>query len=264
MRGSIQKKGRRYYIVYRLDGKPKWERVPEPNTKKNAEKLLTQRIHEIDRGEYREIQRVSFAEFAERWLRDYVDDPNHVKHSTAHYYHRTFKARLLPTFGSYPLVSITADRIQTFVAEMSREGLSPASIRNYAAPLGKCLKHAVQWGYLRNNPMPSVEMPRLKREEKRFLSPTQVGQLLHNVPDQWKPLFTTAALTGMRLGELLAMRWENLDWDEAQYHVKGRLFLGLFDTPKSIESRRPIDLSPAVLTAGDSQERSEPAQAVQW
>ena len=172
-----------------------------------------------------------------------------MKHSTAHYYHRTFRARLLPAFGSYPLVSITADRIQTFVAEMSREGLSPASIRNYAAPLGRCLKHAVQWGYLRNNPVPSVEMPKLKREEKRFLSPTQVGQLLQNVPDQWKPMFTTAALTGMRLGERLAMPRENLDWDEAQYHVKERLFLGRFDTPKSIESPRPIDLSPAVLTA---------------
>ena len=100
MRGSVTKKDGRYFIVYtvgkriaktgpragQLVPKQKWEKVPEPNTKKNAEKLLAMRVAEINRGEYQEIRKGVFSEFAERWLRDYVDDPNHIKPSSAYHY----------------------------------------------------------------------------------------------------------------------------------------------------------------------------------
>ena len=99
MRGSVQKKGKRYYIVYTIGTKQKWEKVPEPNTKKNADRLLAQRVAEIHRGEYREIKKVTFREFAERWIRDYVNDPNHVKASTAKKYRSVFNAHLMPFFG---------------------------------------------------------------------------------------------------------------------------------------------------------------------
>ncbi|MDP6779885.1 MAG: hypothetical protein QGI83_24215 [Candidatus Latescibacteria bacterium] len=62
--------------------------------------------------------------------------------------------------------------------------LSPASIRNHPASLGRYLKHASQWGYLRINPRPLVEMPKLKHQERRIISPDQVGRFLEKVPKQ--------------------------------------------------------------------------------
>ena len=64
----MQKKGGRYYTVYTVGKKQKWEKVSEPNTKKNAERLLAQRVTEINQGEYRDIKKATFAEFAQRCL----------------------------------------------------------------------------------------------------------------------------------------------------------------------------------------------------
>jgi hypothetical protein len=91
MRGSIIKKPNgRLYIVYYAGKKQKWEKVPENKhgrqTKKDAQRLLTQRINEINTGTYREIKKVTFNEFAEKWFADYVDDTNHLKPSTAQAY----------------------------------------------------------------------------------------------------------------------------------------------------------------------------------
>ena len=102
MAGSIQKKNGRYYIVLPFGKKRKWERVPDPNTKKNAEKLLAQRQVEMHRGEYRDLKKSSFEEFAERWFRDYVDDPNHIKPSTAGTYRSVYRKHLQQFFGPYP------------------------------------------------------------------------------------------------------------------------------------------------------------------
>ena len=250
MRGSIVKKPNgRYYIVYYLGKKQKWEKVPDPNTKKRAEHLLAKRVKEIHDGEYREIKNVLFREFAERWLADYVSDPNHVKGSTATAYRRTFESRLVPFFGDYPLAALSPDLVQRFVAQLSREGLAAATIRTYLAPFGKCLKHAVRWGYLRTDPTPLVELPRIKQREAKFLTPDQLGVLLENIPEPWKVLFTTAAMTGMRIGELVAMRWANLNLKALQYSVRERLYNGEFDTPKSDQSRRTVDLTPSVVLA---------------
>ena len=60
-------------------------------------------------------------------------------------------------------------------------------------------------------------------------------------------LYLTAVMSGIRLGELLAMRWKNLDWEGGQYHVKERLYIGEFDTPKNEGSRRAVDLIPSII-----------------
>ena len=273
MRGSVTKKDGRYFIVYtvgtrtaktglragQLVPKQKWEKVPEPNTKKNAEKLLAMRVSEIARGVYQEIKKDTFSEFAERWLRDYAGDTNHVKQSTGAHYVRIFKAQLLPFFGSRRLTDITPELVQEFITLQSQEGKLPQTVRNYLTPLGKMLKHAVQWGYLRTSPMPYVQLPRVRRKEMAFLTGDQARALLEKVPEEWRPLFLVGVMTGMRLGELLAMRWKNLDWKAAAYHVRERLYNCVFDTPKTETSARTVDLSAAVLSALKAHRASQSA-----
>ena len=174
-RGSVVKRiGKRkvkgkpavyYYAVYYVGKKQKWEKAPYPGRKEDAERLLAQRLREVDQGEYREIQKTTFAEFAARWIRDYVEDPNHVKQSTTSTYKGIFKRRLLPFFGEYPLTAITSERVQEFTSGMSREGLAPKTIHNHLIPLGAMFNAAVRLGYLKSTPMTNVQKPKLRRRE---------------------------------------------------------------------------------------------------
>ena len=249
MRGSVQKKGKRYYVVYVVDKRQKWERVTEPNTKRHAEQLLAQRIAEIDRGEYVEIKKVTFREFAARWLSDYVDDPNHIKASSATAYRSSFEVHLIPAFAEYALTDVRPEVIQAFISKLSKAGLSPQTIKNTLTPLTTMFKHAVQWGYLRTSPMPFVERPKVRRVETAHLTPDEVRRFLQHVPEDRYAFYLTAVMTGMRIGELLAMRWSNLDLENGQYHIRERVYMDIFDVPKSRASIRSVDLTPSVVAA---------------
>jgi integrase len=251
MRGSIVKKGQRYYVVFPVGKKQKWERAPLNEkgrpTKKEAEKLLAQRMTELDSGSYREIKKVTFREFAEDWLRDYAGDTNHIKESTATRYVAVINAHHIPFFGDCYLADITPALVQEFITYMSKIPLKASTIQSHLAPLTKMMSHAVKWGFLRNSPMPMVERPKVRKQEVRFLSGVEVKLMLGHVPGEWYPFFLTAALTGMRLGELLAMRWQNMQWENCRYNVMERIYEGVFNTPKSDASMRSVDLSPMVL-----------------
>ena len=81
--------------------------------------------------------------------------------------------------------------------------------------------------------MGKVQKPRVRRQETAFLSALEVRRPLEVMSEDWHAFFTTAALTGMRLSELLAMRWANLDWETGTYDVRERLYEGHFDSPKT-------------------------------
>ena len=97
--------------------------------------------------------------------------------------------------------------------------------------------------------MPYVQRPKVRKKEMQCLTANQVRGFLGHVPEDWEAFFLTAALTGMRVGELMAMRWKNLDLEGSRYHVVERIYKGLFDTPKSESSLRWVDLAPRVLDA---------------
>jgi len=87
------------------------------------------------------------------------------------------------------------------------------------------LNHAIDWGYLRENPANKVRNPRVPRKEMDFLTTEEIGVFLNHVPAPWFPFFLTAIVSGMRFGELMAMKWGNLDWKRGQYTREyGRIY----------------------------------------
>jgi len=139
--------------------------------------------------------------------------------------------------------------VQRFVTQKRTEGLAPQTIKNVLIPLKEMLKHAVRWGYLRESPALYVELPRIPHKEMDFLTPEEIRRFLDYVPRARSALFVTAVMTGMRRGEILAMRWANLDWNRGQYFVREALYRKHFVEPKSEASRRAIDLAQTVLDA---------------
>ncbi len=244
MRGSIQKKGTTYYVVLPIGPKRKWLKVG-PN-KKEAERVLVQEIARLHNGPYRELKKITFAEFAKKWMSDYARSA--VKASTYESYDSVLRMHLLPFFGTMELAKITLEAVQGYVATKQQEGrVQPKTINNTLVPLKEMFTHAVRWGYLHENPAHYVEKPRVLHREMDFLTKEEIHRFLSAVPQDRYPFFLTAILTGMRLGELLAMKWSHVDWHRGQYFVKQSLYKGRLVEPKSVSSKRAINLPRTLL-----------------
>jgi integrase len=250
MRGFVtQKKGRAgWYPVLSLPGnKKKWLR--RCFTKREAERLLTQEVSRFQSSGWYPASGILFRDFAERWLRECVE--GRLKPSTTHGYRSTLCAHLLPAFGFYRLDRITPEVIQAFVTERLKAGMNTSTLNRVIRELHTILERARRWRYLSENPATVVERPRVRKHPMDYLRPQEIGLLLEATPPERRLLFKVAVLTGLRMGELLAMKWEHLDWQSSRYHVTESLWRGRggfqFVSPKTETSRRTVRLQPGLL-----------------
>jgi integrase len=240
MRGSITKKGNNYYVYLWIGGKKKWF-SGAGDSKRKAEKILNEKLGELENGTYQEIKKIRFKAFADLWLESYVKSK--VKPSTLRSYQDILKNHLKPIFGDLQLTGITTAMLQKYVAKRL-ESVKPKTVINELVPVKEMFKHAVRWGYLKVNPAEYVERPRVEKEEMEILIPEEIRLFLEQVTPKYIPFFLTAILTGMRRGELLGLQWGDIDWNNIQIHVRRTLWKRQFVTPKSKRSIRRIDMSP--------------------
>lgn len=239
MKGSIVKKGSTYFCVYRVNGKQKW--VKGGPTKKLAEEILRDILHNVDNGTYREIRDIGFTDFAREWLRSYGEI--NLKPSTFQSYRYKVEARLIPYFENIKLTAIAPVSIQSYVATRSKEA-KPQTVRNELVQLKRMLKHAVTWGYLKQNPAQLIENPRSEKEEMDIWTPGEVRIFLAKVTPKHYVFFLMAVTTGMRAGELLGLQKGDIDFHNNQIHVRRSMWKGRFVTPKSKYAIRSIDMTP--------------------
>ncbi|MFB3127913.1 MAG: tyrosine-type recombinase/integrase [Candidatus Acidiferrales bacterium] len=103
---------------------------------------------------------------------------------------------------------------------------------------------AVSWNYLEDNPARGVKLPpRQLRRERQFLTPDQVRWLLGVLPEPMKTMVLVAVLSGLRVGEVLALRWKHLDLLRGTIHVRESVYEGRFSPPKTVSSRRSVPMS---------------------
>ena len=263
MRGSIIKRKSKsridgkfvdlYYVVYQIGSRQKWEAVDEPRTRKHAEELLAERLSQINRGEYIEPKKTTFEEFKEVWVKKYAE--TQVRLSTMALYDSLFNKHLIPAFGPLQVARITVEDVQGLKSVKMKEGLSPQTVKHILRLLRQMLNHAVDWGYLRTNPAAKVRYPRIPKAEMDCLTPDEIRLFLEHVSEQWYPFFLIAIATGLRLGEQLAMKWANLDWNRGQYFVKETILIARqgrpagIGEPKTESSIAPVDLTPLCLEA---------------
>jgi len=263
-----------YYAVYTVDKKQKWEkaRPSDPEklaaTREDAEKLLARRLNEIHSGEFIQRKQISFTEFSDIWMEKYAVGGGEIRPSTLATYRGFFRNQLLPAFGDKDLGSISVEDAQGFKAEMLKRGkkvkkngrlqempLSPQTVKHLLRLLRQMLNHAIDWGYLKHNPVKKVKDPKIPRGEMDCLTLAEVQLLLEKVPDGCYALFLVAITGGLRIGEILAMRWANLDRGQGRYFVKETWLRSregrpaVFGEPKTESSRAPVDLIPEALTA---------------
>jgi integrase len=184
------------------------------------------------------------------------------KHSTQK--HRRFIVRkhLLPRFGDWRLSQVTRQEIQAYVAHLAAAGYAPRTIDHIHDVLSAILRTAMKWGHLQDNPARGVDLPKLRTVRPKWaLTTGQAAALLGGLPALGKTMVGLALLTGLRRGELFALRWRDIDEQDGLLSVREAVYDGTFSTPKTEAGVRQIPLSgPARALVHDWRERARGAE----
>jgi integrase len=249
-----------WYAKYRLpDGRqiqrkigPAWADRGRPAaghfTKRTAEGWLRSVMDAARRGTLPGMVRTgaTFADAAAEWLR-YIEHDRRRKPSTVAGYKAIVRSQLLPAFGELPLESITTAMIETWIGAVDRS----SSTRTKALVLlhGIFQRAKKIWG-LPANPVADVEKPPLSRSgDIEVYSPEEVHALVRAAAsEQDAAVYLTAAFTGLRRGELLALRWRDVDFAGSVIRVRASYSDGQLTTPKSGKVRS-VPMAPDVAAA---------------
>lgn len=157
------------------------------------------------------------------------------------------KSFVFPGLGKKLIDQIGPEHITKLLDNLARLGKSGKYLLNLYSLLRTMFEVASEYGLVGQSPVRrKVHRPRYRRAEKPALSAEQIRAVLQHVPDDYRVLFLCVALTGLRVGELLALRWQDVDLDGSQLSVSHSLWRGQLVSPKTEDSARSIHL-PAVL-----------------
>jgi integrase len=168
-------------------------------------------------------------------------------------YRSILRRHAKPFFGNRALERIDAEQIRRFLRAKKGEGLATKTIVNQLIFLHGLFAHAVKRGWMAFNPVAAVDRPRAPASDPdiRYLGLEEVEALLRAVADDElgpteHALYLTAAMTGLRQGELIALRWMDIDWRSGRIRVRRNYTRQAFGTPKSRRSSRSVPMTDRV------------------
>jgi integrase len=235
-------------------------------TRREVADRLADTLRDIRTGVYVERDPTTVAAFMRRWLSDVKRPVLRLSSYTG--YEREIRLRVEPSeLGKMRLQDVKADHVQAFLAECGDAGLSPRSVALIYSIVRQAFGQAERWSLVQRNVAALVGPPRVNRYHAGTLSGEQARALLRAVQGhRWHALLVLALSTGMRRGELLALRWADVDLDGGHVTVRatmnridGALRL---DTTKSDRIRR-ISPPPAVIAALREHRRAMSAERIQ-
>jgi integrase len=242
-RGTGGKRQKRYRTYY--------------GPKKDAQRRLAEIIHEVANGTFFEPSRMGFGEFLDYWL-EHTGDGLAAK--SRERYRSIIERHLKPALGHHPISKLTPLQIQSYyTAALKGDGdgsraLSPATVLKHHHIVHRALRQALRWQLIARNPADAVEPPKAAHTEMRALDPTQTAALL--AAAQGGRLYVSilvAVSTGLRRGELLGLRWCDLDLAGGTLAVRQTIeqtSAGIaFKQPKTAKSRRTLPLGEMAVAA---------------
>jgi integrase len=220
-------------------------------SQKQAKKILSERLSEVNalnNNPSQQAPSMTFAEFASGLWKNYLGNKL-IKPSTAYSYDSMIEKHLMPAFGAMQLGQITTLDVTEFFNK-AREKLASKYRLNLYALLNTMFDVAVQHDLIGTSPVRrKLHRPQHEPKEKPVLSGEQVRKVIEAVANEYKPLFVVTAVTGMRIGEVLALRWEDVDLDARKMTVRHNLWRGQLGTPKTKASAKTRNLSDLLITA---------------
>jgi integrase len=245
---TVKRRGTGWQATYR--GPDHRERTKTFALKIDAERWLDLNGADIARGQWVDprLGKVLFGDWAEQWTATTVANRVSTRARDASY----LRTHILPVFGDRSLGSISHLEVRGWVAELSSRK-APATCQKAFQILGKIMSAGVDAGIIPTNPCDRVPLPRVEREEMRFLNPEEVARLAAAITPRYRALVLLGAYGGLRIGELAGLRRgridvlrSRVDIAEICVEVSGHLTYG---QPKTRAGRRSISLPRSVAAA---------------
>ena len=178
-------------------------------TQREVPEKLRAALRARDQGEAVNTDRQTVAQFLDHWLEDVVKPS--VRPKTHHSYAQLVRLHLSPGLGKHQLAKLTPQHVQALMNAKLADGLSPRTVQYLRAILRRALGQALKWGLVSRNVATLVDPPRIERKEMATLTPEQAPQFLAAVRgDRLEALYTVALSLGLRQGEALGLRWQDI------------------------------------------------------
>ncbi len=172
---------------------------------------------------------VTFGDFVERQWSSYLRTKGR-KTSTVYGYESLLRSCILPRFGALKLTDIRPTDISVFLDELatSKKGGNGPKALNVYSLLRTMFEVALEMDLVTANPVrKKLHRPKYKPKKKPTLSAEEVRRVVHQVPEVWKPIIVTVALTTLRIGEILALKWSDVDWASRKISVSRSAYRGV-------------------------------------
>ncbi len=238
-------------LGYTTDGRRDIRRVTGATQHEARQRLDQLRAEMAPWATKADFQQDTVGDFLARWLA--AAQPS-LKPRTFSRYQEVIELHILPALGRTRLRALGPEQLQRLYSALA-DDLAPATIRKTHNVLHRALGQAVKWGAVSRNVAAAVDPPRVPRTEMRPPTLDQARKLLETAataPDRLLPLWTLAIYTGARQGELLGLKWEDVDFARGTLQIRRTLeriehAVPVFAEPKSATSRRLVALGPAAV-----------------
>ncbi len=204
-----QRKDGRWEGRYRAEGK---QRAVYGKTKKEARDKLTEKLAEIESGEFMEETNMTVEQWMNEYLSSYVMD---LKESTMSNYEISIRRHIVPGLGRIKLKELAPVQVQRFYRSLIGKGLSAKTIHNVHGILHEGLDKAVKMGFLKKNVTDLCDLPKVRKVEMHPLSSKQLREFMERADEDpfYKPIFHIAFFTGMREAEIVGLTWDCINFE---------------------------------------------------
>jgi integrase len=219
--------------------------------KADAEAEMVRILQEYNEGTYLEPSKQPFSDFMKKWFD--LSYRKSVEETTANAIWYTVQNHLIPYFKNIPISHVSPRLIDQFYTDKLDHGFSPKYIREFHNLLNRAFSQAIKWSFLKENPVSKATPPKIKSKEVHPWTQEQAEKFLDLVKfTENEAFYIIAIFTGMRRGEILGLKWEDIDFDQGKIHVVRSLSrirgkgLILKDV-KTRKSKRQVSISPFVI-----------------
>ncbi|MGG3449574.1 tyrosine-type recombinase/integrase [Domibacillus aminovorans] len=256
MKGSIKKNKQTSKWDFVIDigkdpmtGKRKQKKKRGFETKKEAEKALAALLNELNEGLYIETSKQAYSDYIHFWLSIKTHE---MSNQTLKAYQSYLKNHINSSLGSLSLSSLTPMHIQGFIGDLRNKELSESTIKRIFNVVNASLNAAVKMELIKKNPASTIEKPRVAAKETAIWNLDEVALFLNrSISSPYYIAYLLAVTTGMRQGEILGLRWKDVDFENECLYIRQTLThdgKGFKEGAKSKAGNRSIGLDTVTLS----------------
>ncbi len=221
-------------------------KIADIPTKREARQLLNSLLCPTNQGLRKPQTTLTFGDFARKWEDAILPT---YRSSSRYFYRNILRTHLLPKFASCRLCDIKGPDVQMFLNQKAQR-YAPSVLHHIRATLSRIYATAKEWGYVESNPASGVRLPQSRAVRPKIIfEPSDLEKIIESLKEPYRTMILVAAVTGMRISELLGLKWSDVDFERRLLHVRRAYYRGEFGPPKNRASERVIPLAPGILYA---------------